>query len=47
MLCKFEAMVDPTKHRVSTDAHVFHTDLGVVGRHVEGPPEELDGEARR
>ena len=35
------------EHRVGADAHVGERHLGVVGRHVERPPEEVDVEARR
>ena len=46
-LGELEAVVEPTEQRVLADADVGHGDLGVVGGHVEGPPEEVDAEARR
>ena len=45
-LGQVEAVIDPTEHRVGADPHVGHRDLGVVGRHVERPPEEVDARTR-
>ena len=47
VLCQFEPAVDAAEHRVGADADVRQRDLGMVGRHVERPPEELDLETRR
>ena len=47
VLGQLEAVVEAAEHRVGADPHVGQRDLGVVGRHVERPPEEVDAEPGR
>ena len=47
VLRQLEAPIQCAEQRVGPDAHVGQGHLGVIRRHVEGPPEELDLEAGR
>ncbi len=44
MLREVEPLADLAEHRLRADPHIGECHLGVVGRHVERPPEELDRE---
>ena len=46
VLGELEAVVEPAEHGVAADADVGERHLGVVARHVERPPVELDLEPR-